>query len=609
MALRGLVDGDCGGQNPLTKLRGFYTQDQGRVEERLRHTPQHQQLGEAGQLTEGELVTDFIHNQVGRRPPSTFRMDSLLHELRQTELPSETAPVLNQGNSGWAREFSQSNQGTVTWSDEYMKHEGKHKTRNMDSRPLVMDSRPRVMDTRPLVMDNGPRAFTMDNRMLLRNSTPLHPGYQMGPGEQHSWAVDYLAEVPVLEGLPLDHHNIDPVEYRTFVESIENAKSRDELAQEESGRWADEFISQAHSQMKEKVTPASETYKQDFWKSLESEWDSLGIGEEDSHPWLQDFNTDYEPFKEYQFQESNPTVDVSNPLEEGKRRLKEGDIPSAVLLFEAAVQKSPDSVEGWLLLGKTQAENEQDNQSISALKKCLSLDGSNQTALMSLAASLTNESYEAQACQALHMWLQNNPEYQQLVGDDRVQSISFSSAFMSEDIHNKTTDLFIQAALSRQGSDLDPDVQAGLGVLFNLSNDYTKAADCFRAALGARPKDSLLWNRLGATLANGSESEKAVDAYRTALWHSPGFLRCRYNLGISCINLKAYKEAAEHFLTALNFQATGRGPQGSRAGMSDSIWSSLRLAVSLLNRPDLKGLVDGKDLDALSREFNITVTG
>ena len=49
-------------------------------------------------------------------------------------------------------------------------------------------------------------------------------------------------------------------------------------------------------------------------------------------------------------------------------------------------------------------------------------------------------------------------------------------------------------------------------------------------------------------------SEEAVAAYHTALSHSPGFVRCRYNLGVSCINLKSYAEAVEHFLTALNFQ-------------------------------------------------------
>ena len=35
-------------------------------------------------------------------------------------------------------------------------------------------------------------------------------------------------------------------------------------------------------------------------------------------------------------------------------------------------------------------------------------------------------------------------------------------------------------------------------------------------------------------------------------------------------------------------KATGRGPGGSESAMSETIWSSLRLAVSFINRPDLK---------------------
>ena len=51
----------------------------------------------------------------------------------------------------------------------------------------------------------------------------------------------------------------------------------------------------------------------------------------------------------------------------------------------------------------------------------------------------------------------------------------------------------------------------------------------------------MLWNRLGAILANSQRSEEAVEVYHQALKLSPGLIRVRYNLGISCINLNAYK--------------------------------------------------------------------
>jgi len=52
-------------------------------------------------------------------------------------------------------------------------------------------------------------------------------------------------------------------------------------------------------------------------------------------------------------------ADKVNALEEGKKRIESGDLPGAVLCFEAAVKQTPESVEGWQLLGRSQAENEQ----------------------------------------------------------------------------------------------------------------------------------------------------------------------------------------------------------------------------------------------------------
>ena len=91
---------------------------------------------------------------------------------------------------------------------------------------------------------------------------------------------------------------------------------------------------------------------------------------QDAHPWLQDFSSfQTETAKEYQFEEDNPLREVENPLEEGMKRLKEGDLPSAVLLFEAEVQARSDSIQGWQYLGSTQADNEQDIAAIAALNK------------------------------------------------------------------------------------------------------------------------------------------------------------------------------------------------------------------------------------------------
>lgn len=186
------------------------------------------------------------------------------------------------------------------------------------------------------------------------------------------------------------------------------SKVDEELAA--AGTWAEEFSSENSDALD------SENYKSNFWTRLQDEWEKISTSDEinPSHPWLSEYEKYYDPFKEYSFNDENPMKDLPNALEEGRRRLEAGDLPSAVLCFEAAVQQDKDNSEAWLLLGKTQAENEQDPLAISALKHCLSIDPKNATALMTLAVSYTNESYQNQACVTLKEWLIKNEKYRGL---------------------------------------------------------------------------------------------------------------------------------------------------------------------------------------------------
>ena len=59
-------------------------------------------------------------------------------------------------------------------------------------------------------------------------------------------------------------------------------------------------------------------------------------------------------YDNYAFQEENELKNAPNCLDEGKKKLAEGDLPSAVLYFEAAAQQNPQNAEAWRLLGTSQ---------------------------------------------------------------------------------------------------------------------------------------------------------------------------------------------------------------------------------------------------------------
>lgn len=293
-----------------------------------------------------------------------------------------------------------------------------------------------------------------------------------------------------------------------------------------------------------------------------------------------------------------------DPYEIGLQLMENGaKLSEAALAFEAAINKDADRVEAWLKLGEVQTQNEKEVAGITALEKCLELHPENSEALMTLAISYINEGYDNAAFATLERWL--STKYPQIAERARQESPSISD----EDrftLHKRVTELFIRAAqLSPDQANMDADVQMGLGVLFYANEDFDKTIDCFKAALSIRPDDPVLWNRLGASMANSNRPEEAVDAYFKALELRPTFVRARYNLGVSCINIGCYKEAAEHLLSGLAMHEVEGQESTLSHNQSSSLMETLKRAVIAMDRRDLIEKVrPGMSLEQFRDEFS-----
>ncbi|KAM4862680.1 PEX5-related protein isoform 9-T9 [Callospermophilus lateralis] len=375
-------------------------------------------------------------------------------------------------------------------------------------------------------------------------------------------------------------------------------------------RWGSALLSRNHS-LEEEFERAKAAVESDteFWDKMQAEWEEMArrnwISENQE---AQNQVTVSASEKGYYFHTENPFKDWPGAFEEGLKRLKEGDLPVTILFMEAAILQDPGDAEAWQFLGITQAENENEQAAIVALQRCLELQPNNLKALMALAVSYTNTGHQQDACESLKNWIKQNPKYKYLVKSKKGSpglTRRMSKSPVDSSVLEGVKELYLEAA-HQNGDMIDPDLQTGLGVLFHLSGEFNRAIDAFNAALTVRPEDYSLWNRLGATLANGDRSEEAVEAYTRALEIQPGFIRSRYNLGISCINLGAYREAVSNFLTALSLQRKSRNQQQvPHPAISGNIWAALRIALSLMDQPELFQAANLGDLDVLLRAFNL----
>ncbi|VVC33828.1 Hypothetical protein CINCED_3A017187 [Cinara cedri] len=596
MSVHDLVETDCGGSNSLVKLSTHFVQDLAFKDQDLKQSLE----TESNEKTflaasTGELADQFFSST----QTETFKMDTLLAEMRSVE----------------------NNIHEDSWPSHFTKENEKQEQPTID--PNIWSSSENKMLVKDEVYDFGYNSewikeIEQSFPNQVANSTKSHLDFDKRSDTLNTYNTDPLKYDDLMEsykkmtvdnsfGIQLNNH-FGPY-WNLFANQNYNQDHMDDmygLAYQNELKLKN-IISSSTS---ETVNPILNDQQAECVKSTETSKNKFKIVDESSnlHDWFSEFEEikNAENQKEYCFTTDNEMVSIENPLAEGKRRLENGELPTAVLCFEAAVKKDPSSAEAWQLLGTTQAENEQDQLAINALNKCLEIQPENLNAVLCLAACYTNESQNLQACQMLMEWLNQNPKYTDIVKSKPIADDTNMFKYMfTTKLYETVKDMYIEAAQrSLETGFVDADVQNGLGVLLNLNSENDKAVDCFKAALQIRPTDARLWNRLGASLANGGRCEEAIEAYHNALELLPGFVRARYNLGITCIHLNTYREAIEHLLEALNQQASVVRTNFQSPALSDTIWSTLRLAISMAERPDLLKVVNNRDLNLLNEEFS-----
>ncbi|KAJ3195468.1 Peroxisomal membrane signal receptor PTS1 [Irineochytrium annulatum] len=553
-------------------------------------------------------------------------------EFVQTYVEHNNVPVLDsdlerafedaQEQVRWAEDFKK--QQPLGWADEFTASEGDkwaEEFSKQESVDIDGDSKEKLSKTAGLLLDivegssnpkfkqskflgfmkqlRDQRVLIEDGRVVDAGATVEHAVSSVGAAAE--WAKEFGGSV-----------NAQSWEEDFMAGSGNQHAASSDWSQEfqrdgglhpGAGDWAQEFQKDKHVGWEDEF--ASQRADEAMEQAFREYSGPLTEVEPKDADWEADWaNRAADPQQErvYDFTEDNPYL--SEPYASLENKASHGNIVESILALEAIVQSDPQNAGAWHRLGLKQQENENDIQAIAALRRAVAADTKLLDGWIALAVSCTNEAEMDEAYGALEAWLRNSERYQHIVSDaDQAPSRVDRHAFLSG--------LFMQAARQNVGQDLDADVQMALGVLFNISREYDKAVDCFEASLSKHPQDYMLWNKLGATLANSQNHERALDAYFNALQLNPAYIRARYNLAVSCIQLGTYREAAEHLLAALSIQEDhvdgvmpGNGNGKRRASLtgastlfSQTLWWTLRNVVDMhMQRSDLANAVEQRDI-------------
>nr|CAD2122191.1 unnamed protein product [Meloidogyne enterolobii] len=417
----------------------------------------------------------------------------------------------------------------------------------------------------------------------------------------------------LLEQLPENNLNFENLEYfwnNSLNISNSNYLANDWIRQFNEGKelnnkWMEEFILEQKNLKMEnewgKINEGS-VWAKDFLENYDLNGKQLNNWENE---FLNDFVGEKEKIEFFDYEsawENYNSKENQEKFEFNKKIFLMEELLILFYFYEAAIQKDPENVEIWYSLGIALAENEQDPKAICALRNALKLNSKYLNAILALSVSLANEGFDYLALHELDKFIciYKNCSEEEMPKEEGNTSFGFQYKKLDKNEFLKVEAKFLEVIKFVQQECELVELQNAMSILYNLSNDYNKAIECLNSALNFKPEDPILWNRLGATLANADRSAEAINAYKRALQISPSYVRVRYNLGVSCMNLQSFREAAIHFLAALKIQ---HSPEQSL------IWSRLRSAIIRMENIQLDNeifeAINCHDLDRISKIFGV----
>ena len=259
-------------------------------------------------------------------------------------------------------------------------------------------------------------------------------------------------------------------------------------------------------------------------------------------------------------------IDLYNLMKEASTLSFEGKVDEAIATVRQALDKDPEIVEGYMLLGNFYKKLKRPADAIAAYRDALARDADHQNALFSLALTYKDEGRLDEARVGFERAHEVDPRNGRVLwqlADLWMRKGEFARA-----------DAIISDALERKVDEYR--LLLKLGETRIEAKRYDEAERALKAALEKKPGLALAHFDLGLTYEGRGEIDKAIESYDAELGANPKAYRAAFNAAKLLQKIGRTNEAVAHFRKAVEIEPTfGTG--------------QLYLAKALLDAGDLGG--------------------